>query len=130
MFGVCINMLNPTFYQPNYNQSMHAASRYKRSRFVHTNGRMIKLFVCLGVFVLVFTSFLLITGNAATATVKPAAAGEYEITVSSGDTLWSIARKQVDNRLDVRYAIFAIQERNGLQTVDIKPGQKLIIPKF
>jgi len=84
----------------------------------------------LAVFVLVFTSFLLITGNASTTTVKPAAADEYEITVSAGDTLWGIARKQVNNRLDVRYAIFAIQERNGLKTVDIKPGQTLIIPKF
>jgi len=90
----------------------------------------VKLIVSMLIFIALFSSFLLISSNAASVGVQPVTTGEYEITVDSGDTLWSIARSYSDNRTDVRYSVFLIQERNGLKNATIKPGQKLIIPKL
>ena len=46
--------------------------------------------------------------------------------VQPHDTLWSIAASHYGG--DPRGAIWRLQERNGLRTVTLVPGQRLILP--
>lgn len=59
-------------------------------------------------------------------------AGEetYEIvTVQDNDTLWDIAAKKVDDRMDVRKYIYKVQRLNHLDDACIlTPGSKLKLP--
>ena len=48
-----------------------------------------------------------------------------EITISYGDTLWSIAQKLEGN---INENIFNIQKINNLENCNIYEGQKLLIP--
>lgn len=50
-----------------------------------------------------------------------------EITVKSGDTLWSIADKYADDR-EIRDLVQKIKNQNNLKNADLKIGQKLLIP--
>jgi hypothetical protein len=52
---------------------------------------------------------------------KPAAPRQTVHTVVTGDSLWKIARKY-------QISVSAIQEKNGLESDRLRPGQKLIIP--
>ena len=51
-----------------------------------------------------------------------------EVKVCEGDTLWTIANTYTDNTVDVRRAIYEIQEYNELDTAEIHPGEIIIIP--
>lgn len=56
-----------------------------------------------------------------------------EISIISGDTLWSIAKYEKNNNLyfenkDVRDIIVEIKCLNGLNNSDLKVGDKLTIP--
>lgn len=59
-------------------------------------------------------------------------AGEetYEIvTVQDNDTLWDIAAKKVDDRMDVRKYIYEVQQLNHLgDACTLTPGSKLKLP--
>jgi hypothetical protein len=47
-------------------------------------------------------------------------------TVKPYDTLWSIATSHYGG--DPRDAIFRLEERNGLASAVVRPGQKLVLP--
>ena len=51
-----------------------------------------------------------------------------EVKVCEGDTLWTIADTYTNNTVDVRRAIYEIQEYNELDTAEIHPGEIIIIP--
>lgn len=88
-----------------------------------------KLIVSLLVFAFVFSSFLIIGTKASGTVVEEPTIKEQVVTVGSGDTLWSIASRHKDGN-DIGYLIFAIKDRNDLDSVDIHPGQKIIIPEI
>ncbi|MDQ6418101.1 LysM peptidoglycan-binding domain-containing protein [Paenibacillus sp. LHD-117] len=88
---------------------------------------MAKVIVSLMLFLLVFTSFLIISTNASSTGIEGPSASEQVITVGSGDTLWTIASRHQDGS-DIGYLVYAIKNRNGLESATIFPGQKLIIP--
>jgi len=46
--------------------------------------------------------------------------------VKPADTLWSIAARKYGG--DPRAAIWSIEQRNGLRTDTLTPGEKLILP--
>jgi LysM repeat protein len=46
--------------------------------------------------------------------------------VRAGDTLWSIAARHYAG--DPRQGVWLIQQRNGLATATISPGEKLLLP--
>lgn len=55
--------------------------------------------------------------------------------ICSGDTLWSIANKQINENKyfkgkDIRYVINEIKEINNLETCNLYEGTKIIIPSF
>jgi nucleoid-associated protein YgaU len=54
-------------------------------------------------------------------------AGESSVVVQPGDTLWSIA-SSLHSDGDVRAVVDEIQELNGLQGAEIRPGQTLLLP--
>jgi hypothetical protein len=49
------------------------------------------------------------------------------VTVAPGDTLWSIATRIAPDT-DPRAEVAALQQRNGLTSVDLVPGQVLRVP--
>lgn len=49
------------------------------------------------------------------------------VTVMPGDTLWSIATRVAPDT-DPRAEVAALQQRNGLTSVDLVPGQVLHVP--
>ncbi len=51
-----------------------------------------------------------------------------KITVSSGDTMWSIANQWSDEKEDVREVMHRICQANNLTNKHIYPGQVLTIP--
>lgn len=51
-----------------------------------------------------------------------------EVTVLSGDTLWSIAKNYSTSNGDIREFIYSIQKLNQLTSARIYPGQVILIP--
>ncbi|GLX68129.1 LysM peptidoglycan-binding domain-containing protein [Paenibacillus glycanilyticus] len=119
-------IMNPTFYN-----SIHKEEAVKpfKSRGHFVTRHAFKLIVSAAVFVLLFTSFLMMSTNASSEHVAEAALNEQTVIVSSGDTLWGIADRFVDNSKDIREYIYKIKERNQLSSVELQPGQVLIIPE-
>jgi nucleoid-associated protein YgaU len=79
--------------------------------------------------------FLLLIFVAVWAGVRVAHAGTdasvysgHQYTVSSGDTLWSIAAHAYGADIDVRRAIYKIREANDLSGSTVSPGQRLTLP--
>jgi Tfp pilus assembly protein FimV len=94
-----------------------ARTRVRRRRFVLT------------LLILVLTSFLvgpvshaLVAG----AEVQRAPHGTY--VVRPGDTIFSIASRQVADRADPRPMVDAIEGANGIGPGELVPGQELLIP--
>jgi hypothetical protein len=89
--------------------------------------RYLPYVAALLLFLLIFSSFWGFSG-AQSSEIAPAAEGEAIVTVTRGDTLWSIAG---DAGLtgDIRRSVFLIKERNGLRDSTLQAGQTLIIPK-
>lgn len=50
---------------------------------------------------------------------------EEEYIVSEGDTMWQIAKQNIDETDDIRQYIDNIEEINNINVGDIKPGQKI-----
>lgn len=50
------------------------------------------------------------------------------ITVSPGDTLWTIARVYINKNDDIRKLVYDIKKINKLNSVILTPGQELLIP--
>ncbi|MCR2802892.1 LysM peptidoglycan-binding domain-containing protein [Paenibacillus soyae] len=99
--------------------SNNATARWLRSHAV-------KLTACILLALLLFSSFLLIRTNASGGELP--GQGELQVTVGSGDSLWSIASRHAEAGEDVGFLVYRIKERNNLTHVTILPGQQLIIP--
>ncbi|WP_138751066.1 cell division suppressor protein YneA [Paenibacillus sinopodophylli] len=119
-------IMNPSFYKSIYTQEENQGAVNKLSLFVKRH--FVKVLVSSVVFILVFTSFLMMGTDASSQHVADATDQEQVVLVHSGDTLWAIAKRYSDSKHDIRYIIYRIQERNDLKTAEIKSGQKLVIP--
>ncbi len=51
-----------------------------------------------------------------------------EVTVKKGDTLWEIAKEYKEEGEDIRAFIYEIKKENNLQSVNIQPGETILIP--
>lgn len=52
----------------------------------------------------------------------------YNLTVTSGDTLWDIAARHTEKNEDVRAVVYRIAEANNLHNKNILPGQVIKVP--
>jgi hypothetical protein len=52
-----------------------------------------------------------------------------ETVVQSNDTLWTIAENITPNGQDVRYMVYIIRKVNHLDSAELYPGQRLLIPR-
>jgi len=94
----------------------------RRVRFGITRGQAILFLATFALFFYLLTELVFASSPAAELHSK-------EVTVQSGDSLWSIAvRHQEEAKMDVNELILAIKKANELQGVLIYPGQTLIIP--
>ncbi|EXX89821.1 LexA family transcriptional regulator [Paenibacillus darwinianus] len=79
-------------------------------------------------FLILFTGFAIVQSGASGTKAEAAAKGERTIIVSSGDTLWEIARSVQPEGDDVRKTVYMIKKRNGLSGSALQAGQSLIVP--
>ena len=82
-----------------------------------------------------FAVFLLLIFVAVWAGVRVAHAGDdpaiymgTAYTVRAGDDLWTIAEARYGGQMDLRAAVYAIREANGLGSSALQPGQHLTLP--
>jgi LysM repeat protein len=50
------------------------------------------------------------------------------VTVSAGDTLWSIAQENVSSGNDARDYMYELATLNNLESADLTPGQRIALP--
>ena len=50
------------------------------------------------------------------------------VTVSTGDTLWSIAQDNVASGSDARDYMYELATLNNLESADLTPGQRIALP--
>ncbi|MBD2869831.1 cell division suppressor protein YneA [Paenibacillus arenilitoris] len=121
-------MTSPSFYRTIHKREESGSSKLRRIAKHLARRHAVKLLVSVAVFVLLFTSFLMMGTDASGTAPASATPQEQVVTVQAGDTLWTIAKRFGSENEDVRYVIYLIKDRNELRSADIKPGQKLIIP--
>ena len=51
-------------------------------------------------------------------------------TVEKGDSLWLIAERYDDNKMDLREYIYLIRAFNDLDSTVLQPGQKIRVPVY
>ena len=107
----------------NENQRQNSPSRWRRLSV----GLLPKFAVIAMVVAILMSGVLLVDSYANPATYEPLA-HEAMVIVSSGDTLWSIAKTHKPENMDVREAVYLLQSRNGISTSSLLSGQSLIIP--
>ncbi|MCA0757946.1 LysM peptidoglycan-binding domain-containing protein [Paenibacillus sp. N4] len=123
-------MTSPSFYRTIHKENPSGAKKWKVVLAKVLKRHAVKLTVSMLVFILLFTSFLMIGTDASGNGPAAASPAEQIVTVSSGDTLWDIAKRYVEGKDDTRFVIYMIKKRNELKDANIKPGQKLIIPSI
>ena len=64
----------------------------------------------------------------ANATVESGAFDGRSYEVHAGDTLWQIAADEYGEQRDLRAAVYAISEANGVDGALLQPGQVLTLP--
>lgn len=50
------------------------------------------------------------------------------VEVATGDTLWDIAEEYKADDVEIRDAVYAICELNGIKADQLRPGMKLTVP--
>ncbi|MGG1661281.1 cell division suppressor protein YneA [Brevibacillus sp. NRS-1366] len=93
-----------------------------RGRFGITRGQALLFLATFALFFYLLTELVFASGDSMELHGK-------EVTVRSGDSLWSIAvHHKEEAKMDVNELIIAIKKANDLDGVLIYPGQTLIIP--
>lgn len=77
---------------------------------------------------LAVVAVLLVVGTFSSATRAPSGALERSVSVTSGDTLWSIATSHPIPGLDTAHTAEAIRRANDLRDSSLDIGQTLMVP--
>ncbi len=77
-------------------------------------------------FLLLALAALLLLSSNRVAADEPVHTTEY--VVVTGDTLWDIAAELTEPGESVRSTISVLREINALETTDLRPGQRLLVP--
>ncbi|HUK78124.1 MAG TPA: LysM peptidoglycan-binding domain-containing protein [Thermoleophilia bacterium] len=82
----------------------------------------------LALLVVVLFATIWVGVHVANATSDASTVTEHHYVVRAGDTLWNVARRVYPGNVDTRQLVFDIEQRNGLASADIRPGETLILP--
>ena len=52
-----------------------------------------------------------------------------EVSINSGDTLWTIAKQYMPSDMDIRKAVHIIKNVNEIDS-QLQPGQTILIPEY
>ena len=52
-----------------------------------------------------------------------------EVSINSGDTLWTIAEQYMPSDMDIRKAVHIIKNVNDIDS-QLQPGQTILIPEY
>ena len=52
------------------------------------------------------------------------------VVVKKGDSLWKIAERYDNNKIDLRKYIYIIQQYNNLENTLLQPGQRIKVPIY
>lgn len=87
------------------------------------------VFTTLAAAPLVFAALgFAVNGGMATATVESGStAGSSSITVLSGQTLWQLA-EEISPEADTREVVAQLLHANALDSAEVYPGQRLVVP--
>lgn len=85
------------------------------------------MFVLILVLSLTLSIYLLISHDDADATTLDSNTYK-EVTVTEGDTVWSIAEDNYGNDIDLREAVSNICKINDIDPGEIQPGDQISIP--
>ncbi|GEC88517.1 MULTISPECIES: cell division suppressor protein YneA [Brevibacillus] len=103
-----------------------------RNRFEKKEERRVRFGITRGqalLFLITFTLFFYLLTELVFASSPMEEPKGREVTVQSGDSLWSLAVQYNTNQhMDVRDYIIEIKDANGLESNRIYPGQTLILP--
>ena len=85
----------------------------------------------ISVLMLIFIGLLILTKN----TYSKGETAYKENYIYSGDTLWSVAREEIQNNeyfenKDIRDVVYEIKKVNNLDSADLFDGQKIKIPTY
>lgn len=88
--------------------------------------KFVKMLIVISVICLILLPFTsIVHGESKT---KSSGVACQRVTVSSGDTLWTIASQYINQSDDVRRLVYEIRKINKLNSAIIVPGQELLIP--
>ncbi|ATF13996.1 MULTISPECIES: LysM peptidoglycan-binding domain-containing protein [Brevibacillus] len=102
-----------------------------RNRFEKKEERRVRFGITRGqalLFLITFTLFFYLLTELVFASSPMEEPQGIEVTVQSGDSLWSLAVQYNTDQMDVRDYIIEIKDANGLESNRIYPGQTLILP--
>ena len=105
----------------------------KNKRMKKSKVNMKRVTFCLAIIFLLVIGLITLMGNNTTSSFVETKYKKFY--VSSGETLWEIARIEAANNdyyanQDVRYIVKDIKTLNNLKSSDLYPGQELIIPNI
>lgn len=85
------------------------------------------LFLLVCVILIILMANALFTFNPAISLTEKT----YEtVEIFSGDTLWEIAKEFAPDNMDLRRAVYKLQELNNLNADELMPGMIIKIPNF
>ena len=105
-----------------------AERRARRARARIRRQRRVRGLVRLAVLVVIVAAVVWAGARVANATADRSAVSEHVYVVHRGDTLWQIAAGAYGGGRDLRPLIYDIERRNGMDSADITPGQRLVLP--
>ena len=121
--------------RPNVNNSRRVAAQSEprqatavRNSTISNAGRRRVSLALAVMFVLLATSFAIISNQPATATDSQVSVSVQHATVASGESLWAVAERVAPN-VDPRDWIDQVIDLNALHGSDVVAGQRLVVPQ-
>ena len=116
----------PRHSEPRHSEPRQATA-VRNSTISNAGRRRVSLALAV-MFVLLATSFAIISNQPATATDSQVSVSVQHATVASGESLWAVAERVAPN-VDPRDWIDQVIDLNALHGSDVVAGQRLVVPQ-
>ncbi|MCF2942665.1 LysM peptidoglycan-binding domain-containing protein [Paenibacillus tarimensis] len=114
--------------QNNKRTHIHSKSVTAGRTSLRLSWKVGRLLAALILIIIIVTGFTLVHSNALGTHAEPAQPNELAVTVSTGDTLWSLAQSHAPEGADIRQIVYLMKKRNLLTDSNLQPGDQIIIP--